>query len=90
MRRSTARTVRLKGAAGAPITMSTMHELEAELQEAIAALRALLASWPYAFAMAGGCNGGSEHPRLREVREENERLRARCRHLRARIAELSA
>lgn len=67
--------------------MGTMPELETELQEAIAALRAHLESWPYAFAMAGGCHGGSEHPRLRAVREENERLRARCRDLRARIAE---
>lgn len=69
--------------------MGTMQELEAELQEAIAALRAHLASWPYAFAMAGGCHGGGEHPSLQAVREENDRLRARCRDLRARIAEFT-
>jgi len=66
-----------------------MDELEAQLEQALAELRRHLASWPYAFAMAAGCNGGREHPALRDVRDENERLRARCRDLRARIAELS-
>jgi hypothetical protein len=66
-----------------------MDELEAQLEHAMGELRRHLASWPYAFAMAGSCNGGRDHPALREVREENDRLRARCRDLRARIAELS-
>ena len=66
-----------------------MEHLRAELEKATAALREHLASWPYAFAMAGSCHGGGEHPALRAVRDENERLRARCRDLRARLAEFS-
>jgi hypothetical protein len=54
-----------------------------------AALREHLASWPYAFAMAGGCHGGAEHPSLRAVRDEVERLRTRCGDLEALIAEHS-
>jgi hypothetical protein len=69
--------------------MGVVDQLQAELDEATRALRAHLESWPYAFAMAGGCHGGTEHPALRAVRDENDRLRARCRNLRARIAELT-
>jgi hypothetical protein len=64
-----------------------MEDLRAQYQQARAELRAHLASWPYAFAMAGGCHGGAEHPTLRAVREETERLHARCRSLKARLAE---
>jgi hypothetical protein len=64
-----------------------MEDLRAEFEAATAALREHLASWPYAYAMAGGCHGGAEHPALRAVREEVERLRARCGDLQARIAE---
>jgi hypothetical protein len=67
--------------------MGVVDPLQIELDAATAALRAHLASWPYAFAMAGGGHGGGEHPALRAVRDENERLRARCRDLRARIAQ---
>ena len=66
-----------------------MEHLRAELEEATAALREHIASWPYAFAMAGGCHGGAEHPTLRAVRDEVEQLRARCGDLEARIAEHS-
>jgi hypothetical protein len=66
-----------------------MDELRVELEQAAASLRAHLASWPYAFAMAGGCHGGADHPALRSVREEVERLEVRCRDLRARLAELA-
>jgi hypothetical protein len=66
-----------------------MEHLRAELEEATAALREHIASWPYAFAMAGGCHGGAEHPTLRAVRDEVDRLRARRRDLEARIAELT-
>jgi hypothetical protein len=66
-----------------------MDQLRVELEEATAALREHKASWPYAFAMAGGCHGGSEHPALRAVREETDRLRARCLDLEALIAELA-
>jgi hypothetical protein len=65
-----------------------MEDLHAELEKVKAALREHLASWPYAFAMAGGCHGGAEHPTLRAVRDEVDRLRARCRDLEARLAEL--
>ena len=65
-----------------------MEQLRAELEDATAALRAQLASWAYAFAMAGGGHGGSQHP-LRAVRDETARLHARCRDLEARIAELT-
>jgi hypothetical protein len=66
-----------------------MEDLRAELEEARAALREHVASWPYAFAMAGGCHGGAEHPSLRAVRDEVDRLRTRCGDLEARIAEHS-
>ena len=51
--------------------------------------RAHLASWPYAFAMAGGGHGGSQHPALPVVRDETTRLHVRCRHVEARLAELT-
>jgi hypothetical protein len=66
-----------------------MDQLRAELEEATAVLREHQASWPYAFAMAGGCHGGAEHPALRAVREETDRLHRRCLDLKARIAELA-
>ena len=64
-----------------------MEELRAELEKVQAALREHLASWPYAFAMAGGCHGGAEHPSLRAVRDEVDRLRTRRGDLEALIAE---
>jgi hypothetical protein len=66
-----------------------MDDLRAQLHEATAALRSHMASWPYAFAMAGGCHGGADHPALQAVRDETDRLRAHCRDLEARIAEFS-
>jgi hypothetical protein len=36
-----------------------MEKLRADLEAVTAALRAHQASWPYAFAMAGGCHGGA-------------------------------
>jgi hypothetical protein len=66
-----------------------MEDLHAQYEQASSELRVHLASWDYAFAMAGGCHGGAEHPRLRAVREEADRLRARCRNLKARLAEQS-
>ena len=64
-----------------------MEDLRAELETATAALREHLASWEYAYAMAGGCHGGAEHPALCAVRDEVDRLRTRCGDLRARLAE---
>jgi hypothetical protein len=63
------------------------ERLKAELEAATAELEAHMASWEYAFAMAGGAYGGREHPAHVETRERTERLRARCRDLRARLAE---
>jgi hypothetical protein len=34
------------------------ERLEAELARATAELKAFMATWEYAFAMAGGCHGG--------------------------------
>jgi hypothetical protein len=61
--------------------------VEAELARATAELRAHMASWDYAFAMAAGCDGGHNHPAHREARARAERLAERCRDLRARLAE---
>ena len=61
--------------------------LEAELAQAQAALRAHTASWEYAFAMAGGCHGGAEHPTHRATRARTDELVRHCRELEARLAE---
>jgi len=63
------------------------ERIRAELEAADAELQAHMASWEYAFAMAGGAYGGREHPAHVATRERTERLRARCRDLRARLAE---
>lgn len=63
------------------------ESLKFELAKATAELQAHMASWEYAFAMAGGCHGGRDHPVHWETRARTERLRARCNELRARLAE---
>jgi hypothetical protein len=63
------------------------ERLRAELELATAELKAHMASWEYAFAMAGGAYGGREHPAHVETRNRTERLQARCRDLRAQLAE---
>ena len=63
------------------------ERLKAELDSATEELRAHMASWEYAFAMAGGANGGREHPVHARTRARTEQLQARCRDLRARLAE---
>jgi hypothetical protein len=63
------------------------ERLKAELEAATAELKAHLASWEYAFAMAGGAYGGREHPVHVETRDRTERLEARCRGLRAQLGE---
>lgn len=40
------------------------ESLKAELAKATAELKAHIASWEYAFAMAGGCHGGRDHRAL--------------------------
>ena len=46
-----------------------------------------MASWEYAFAMAGGCHGGSDHPLHWETHARTEKLETRCRELHAQLAE---
>ena len=61
--------------------------LQAELAQATAELKVHMATWEYAFAMAGGSHGGRDHPVHWETRAQTERLTARVRALRARLAE---
>ncbi len=61
--------------------------LESELERARAELKAHLASWEYAYSMAGGCHGGREHPVHWLTRARTDELRKRCDALRARLAE---
>jgi hypothetical protein len=63
------------------------QHLETELVQATAELEAHMASWEYAFAMAGGCHGGRDHPVHWATAARTEKLAARCRDLRARLAE---
>ncbi len=65
-----------------------MYErIRSELDAANAELRAHMASWEYAFAMGASHHGGSEHPTHWVTRERTQQLQARCRDLRARLAE---
>jgi hypothetical protein len=61
--------------------------LHAELAEATAELKAHMATWEYAFAMAASCHGAQDHPVHRKSRARAERLETRCRDLRALLAE---
>ena len=63
------------------------ERLKAELAQATDELRAHMATWEYAFAMAGGCHGGRHHPVHWATQARTEGLTARCRELRARLAE---
>jgi hypothetical protein len=65
----------------------TPQKLREELEEATSELRSHMASWEYAFAMGAGRDGSSEHPMHWQTRARTERLLARCRELRARLAE---
>jgi hypothetical protein len=65
------------------------NRLEAELVRAVAELEEHMASWRYAFAMAGGCHGGREHPLHWETQARTKELETRCQDLRARLAELT-
>jgi len=46
-----------------------------------------MATWEYAFAMAASGHGGRNHPTHWETNARTAQLAARCRHLRARLAE---
>jgi hypothetical protein len=61
--------------------------LQTELADATAELKAHMATWEYAFAMGAGCHGGREHPAHGKTHEHTDQLNARCRDLRARLAE---
>jgi hypothetical protein len=63
------------------------QHLEKELERVTAELRTHLSSWEYAFAMAGGCHGGAEHPTHWLTRARTEELRTHRDNLRARLAE---
>jgi hypothetical protein len=63
------------------------ERLQAQLMQATAELRAHMASWEYAFAMAGGCHGGRDHPLHWDTHARTEKLTTRCRELRAQLAE---
>jgi len=66
-----------------------MHseKLLGQLAAAEAELQRHMASWEYAFAMGSSCHGQSEHPTHWATRATTDRLTARCRDLRARVAE---
>ena len=66
------------------------ERLETELGQATAELEAHMASWEYAFAMGSSRGGGGEHPLHWATRARTEELMARCRVLRARLAEFEA
>jgi hypothetical protein len=70
-----------------PAGITMRESLKAELTQATAELTAHMATWEYAFAMGSSRHGGREHPVHRETRARTERLEARCRELRARLAE---
>ena len=63
------------------------ERLETELAHATAELKAYMATWEYAFAMAGGCHGGRDHPVHWATQARTDELEARCDDLRARLAE---
>jgi hypothetical protein len=62
-------------------------QLADELAEANAELKAHMASWEYAFAMGSSRDGARAHPLHWETNARTERLLARCRDLKARLAE---
>ena len=68
-------------------SVMSVERLRAELAEAERELREHMASWAYAFAMAGGSNGGREHPTHWATRARTEELASRRRALAARLAE---
>ena len=63
------------------------ERLRAELEAATVELKAHMASWEYAFAMAATSYGGGEHPTHARTRRRTEALQRRCRDLRAQVAE---
>ena len=66
---------------------SHVERLKTDLSEAEGDLRAHVASWEYAFAMGATQHGAMQHPAHARTRAWTAQLVARCRDLRARIAE---
>jgi hypothetical protein len=64
-----------------------IERLQAELEAATAELKDHMGSWAYAFAMGASNHGGQNHPAHVAARERTEQLQARCRDLRAQLAE---
>ena len=64
-----------------------IERLHAELEAATTELKEHMASWAYAFAMGASNHGGQNHPVHVATRERTLRLQARCRDLRAQLAE---
>jgi hypothetical protein len=64
-----------------------IERLQSDLDAATDELKAHMASWAYAFAMGAGNHGGQNHPVHVATRERTEQLEARCRDLRAQLAE---
>jgi hypothetical protein len=63
------------------------QSLKAELLVASGALKSHMASWEYAFAMAGGCSGARDHPSHKATRARTAQLVGRYRDLRAQLSE---
>ena len=79
---------RLSGAAAAiRFNEGVTERLRAELAVATAELKAHMATWEYAFAMAAASQGGRDHPTHDRTRRRTEALQVRCRDLRAQLAE---
>ena len=63
------------------------EHLREQLEQATAELKDHMASWAYAYAHAGGPNGGANHPVHARTRERTQQLQGRVKDLRARLAE---
>jgi hypothetical protein len=61
--------------------------LREQLDAATRELKAHMASWEYAYAHAGGPNGGADHPVHARTRAHTAELQQRVRDLRVQLAE---
>ena len=63
------------------------ERLRQQLDEATRELKEHMAGWAYAYAHAGGPNGGADHPVHAKTRERTQHLQSRVKDLRARLSE---